>query len=49
MIGVILYFNLPYGAIIKDKIEPKKMLSVPINSDEQSSNIQTLLEAFEDK
>lgn len=42
----ILYFNLPFSTIIKDRIMPIKIFPKS-NSDDTS--IQTLLEEFEDK
>lgn len=47
MIGIILYFNLPYNPIIKERIEPVKIF--PLKSNQDSHSIQAMLEAFEDK
>lgn len=45
-IGIILYFNLPYNPIIKEKIEPVRIF--PVNG-QDGTTIQAMLEAFEDK
>eukprot|EP00347_Sterkiella_histriomuscorum_P006480 403352607 len=46
---VILYFNLPYNPIIKERIEPVKIFPPQTKSNQDSHSIQAMIEAFEDK
>lgn len=46
-VGILLYFNMPFNPIVREKIMPVRIFPVGPNPD--VNTIQAMLEAFEDK
>ena len=44
---MILYFNLPFHPIIKERLQPVKIF--PLSLAPEANTIQVMLEAFENK